>query len=126
MCETGHSDLPNLHTSCIQDTMSVAGGSDSSWSSGRENEVEVEVCTTTAQKFLGYSADDSDSSPPVQNAQPSRRLSKDDSLSSSNSSGDEYHMYYYDPKQLNDPEPSDKQAEAETSTAKVMISHLRY
>ncbi|XP_046667427.1 zinc finger SWIM domain-containing protein 8 homolog isoform X2 [Homalodisca vitripennis] len=77
------------------------GGSDSSWSSGREGEGEGVVVGR-------YSGDDSDSSPPAPAPLPSppRRLSKDDSLSSSNSdwqlnSGDEYHVYYYDPKSLN-------------------------
>lgn len=56
---------------------------------------------------LTSSGDESDSPPPQPPplSAPTRRLSKDDSLSSSNSdwqpSGDEYNVYYYDPKALN-------------------------
>lgn len=116
--------------------MFIPGGSDSSWSSGRDGEGELEGDAVTPAKYLEYGADDSDSSPPAPSHPPARRLSKDDSLSSSNSdwqpSGDEYNVYYYDPKALNngvenalaDGQSSsvDKQPEPEASTSKVITA----
>ncbi|XP_075215319.1 zinc finger SWIM domain-containing dorado [Lycorma delicatula] len=62
--------------------------------------------------WLNQTTSDESDSPPGMSSQPQqdghrpiRRLSKDDSLSSSNSdsqqSGDEYNVYYFDPKTLN-------------------------
>lgn len=62
--------------------------------------------------WLNQTISDESDSPPGTSSQPQmdvhrniRRLSKDDSLSSSNSdsqqSGDEYNVYYFDPKTLN-------------------------
>lgn len=77
----------------------------------------------TPAKYMEYNADDSDSSPPApeDSSRQPRRLSKDDSLSSSNSdwqpSGDEYTVYYYDPKAISNGQSTsaDKHVDCEVS-----------
>lgn len=112
------------------------GGSDSSWSSSRGQACASGASPNANKSSVTSSGDESDSSPPQPPslATQGRRLSKDDSLSSSNSdwppSGDEYNVYYYDPKQLgnNNSNPNDEkvsaQVEPETSSQKKTDSNI--
>uniref|UniRef100_A0A1B6CIJ5 SWIM-type domain-containing protein n=2 Tax=Clastoptera arizonana TaxID=38151 RepID=A0A1B6CIJ5_9HEMI len=86
------------------------GGSDSSWGSKRDENVQIPTKSSPIS-----SGDERDSPVPIAPllVTQTRRLSKDDSLSSSNSdwqpSGDEYHVYYYDPKALNNNANEDRE-----------------